>query len=207
MKRNVLIPFALVAAGMLLPAFAQAHEAGDWLFRLGGHVVDPKSNNGTLAGGALAVDVDSDFKPTLMVEYMVTDHLGVELIVAAPFKHDIKLNGDYAGSTKHLPPTLSLQWHFNPTGTVQPFLGAGINYTWFDSERSAGPIEGAPLKLSNSWGLAIHAGIDFRINERWFVGIDARKIDIDSDVRVGGAEVGSVAIDPIAYGAYVGLRF
>lgn len=207
MKPVSLIPAALLALGVLMPAVAPAHEAGDWLLRFGAHVIDPKSDNGSLAGGALAVDVGSDIKPTAMIEYMLSDRLGLELIVAAPFRHDIKLNGADAGSTRQLPPTLSLQWHFNPGATVQPFLGAGINYTWFDGERSAGPIAGTELRLSNSWGWAVHAGIDFQLNPRWFVGADLRWIDIDSKVRVDGAKVGTVNIDPIAYGVYVGYRF
>lgn len=201
-----LLPAALLALGLLSPA-VHAHEAGDWLFRTGAHIVDPKSDNGSLAGGTLAVDVDSSIRPTLMVEHMITANLGVELIVAAPFKHDISLNGVHAGSTRHLPPTLSLQYHFNPQGTVRPFIGAGINYTWFDGEKSTGPIAGTNLKLGNSWGLAAHAGIDVIINTNWFWGVDVRWFDIDSDVQVNGAGVGTVNIDPLAYGAFVGYRF
>lgn len=207
MKPLTVLPACLLAAALSVPSSASAHEAGDWLLRVGAHVVDPKSDNGRLAGGALKADVGSDLKPTAMIEYMLSDHLGLELIVAAPFRHDIKLNGAHAGSTRHLPPTLSLQWHFNPRGTVQPFVGAGLNYTWFDGERSAGPIDGTRLKLSNSWGLAVHAGIDFKLNQNWFVGADLRWLDIDTKVRVDGASVGTVNIDPIAYGAYVGYRF
>ncbi|MCK9488012.1 MAG: outer membrane beta-barrel protein [Xanthomonadales bacterium] len=205
--RLVPMAAAVLAASLSWPSSAQAHQAGDWLLRLGVHMVDPKSDNGSLAGGALAADVDSNARPTLMIERMLTNQLGIELIAAVPFRHDIALNGAHAGSTKHLPPTLSLQWHFNPTGTVQPYLGGGVNYTWFDGEKSAGPIEGTTLKLGNSWGLAAHAGIDFRIDERWFAGFDVRWIDIDTEVKVDGANVGSVQIDPIVYGAYVGIRF
>ncbi len=207
MKTRVLIPAIVLFATATAPMPASAFEAGDWLFRAGAHVVDPKSDNGSLAGGSLAVDVDSSTRPTLMVERMVTANLGIELIVAAPFKHDISLNGAHAGSTRHLPPTLSLQYHFNPQGKVQPFIGAGVNYTWFDGEKSAGPIAGAGLKLGNSWGLAAHAGIDVVINRNWFWGVDVRWLDIDSDVQVDGAGVGTVNIDPLAYGAFVGYRF
>ncbi len=200
------LPAALLALG-LLPLSVQAHDAGDWLFRAGAHIVDPKSDNGSLVGGTLAVDVDSSVRPTLMIEHMVTANLGVELILATPFKHDISLNGVHAGSTRHLPPTLSLQYHFNPQGKVQPFIGAGLNYTWFDGEKTTGPIAGTNLKLGNSWGLAAHAGIDVIINRNWFWGVDVRWLDIDSDVQVNGAGVGTANIDPLAYGLLVGYRF
>lgn len=207
MNRTAILPAAILAAGLLAPALAAAHEAGDVIVRFGAHVVDPKSDNGTLAGGALEVDVDSDIKPTIMAEWMLTEQIGLELLASVPFEHDISLNGVDAGSTKHLPPTLSVQWHFNPRGTVQPYLGAGVNYTLFSSERTTGPLEGTDLDLDNSWGLAAHAGIDFQLSGRWIAGFDLRWIDIDTDASVDGVDVGTVNIDPIAYGAYVGYRF
>lgn len=202
-------PLAALPLGLLLalPFPALAHEAGDIILRVGAHVVDPASDNGTLAAGALEADVDDDLQATIAAEWMWTDNLGVELLASLPFEHDIRLNGVDAGSTKHLPPTLSLQWHFNPTGTVQPYLGAGINFTVFGEERTRGPLAGADLKLDNSWGLAAHAGIDFKLGDDWLLGVDVRAIDIDSDVRVDGADVGTVEIDPLVYGLYVGYRF
>jgi outer membrane protein len=207
MNRTAILPAAILAAGLLAPALAAAYEAGDVIVRVGAHVVDPKSDNGTLAGGTLEVDVDSDIKPTFMAEWMLTDRIGLELLASVPFKHDISLNGVDAGSTKHLPPTLSVQWHFNPRGKAQPYLGAGVNYTLFSSERTTGPLEGTDLDLDNSWGLAAHAGIDFQLSGQWIAGIDLRWIDIDTDASVDGVDVGTVNIDPIAYGAYVGYRF
>lgn len=174
---------------------------------VGAHVVSPRSNNGSLAGGALEADVGDNWRPTITAEYFIRDNWGIEILASLPFEHDIDLNGVRAGSTKHLPPTVSLQWHFNPRGTVQPYLGAGINYTLFSGERSAGPIAGTDLDLDASWGLAAHAGIDFRLGERWLLGIDARWIDIDTDVRVDGADVGTVNIDPMVFGVYAGYRF
>lgn len=206
LKRNLLAA-AIVAAGAAAAMPAQAIDAGDWLIKIGAHAIDPKSNNGRLAGGALATQVGSDTRPTIMLEYMLTSQLGIELIAAVPFEHDIRLNGADAGSVKHLPPTLSLQYHFNTQGSVMPFVGAGVNYTRFSGERTRGPLAGTRLDLSNSWGLAAHVGVDFRLGDTWFVGVDARWIDIEARVRVDGANVGTVNIDPLAYGAYLGFRF
>jgi outer membrane protein len=207
MNRTSGLTAAILAACLLAPALAAAHEAGDVIVRVGAHVVDPKSDNGTLAGGTIEADVDSDLKPTFMAEWMVSERIGLELLASVPFKHDISLNGVEAGSTKHLPPTLSVQWHFNPRGVAQPYLGLGVNYTLFSSERTTGPLDGTDLELDNSWGLAAHAGVDLQLDGPWIAGLDLRWIDIDADVSVDGADVGTVAIDPIAYGAYVGYRF
>ena len=123
-----------------------------------------------------------------------------------PFQHDVRLNGAQAVSFKHLPPTLSLQYHFGEEA-LRPFLGAGVNYTWTYGQKSSGPLAGTEVSIGNSWGLALHGGIDYQINDRWYLGADLRWIDIDADVRVNADEVGSVQVDPLSYGAYFGWKF
>ncbi|MDI9237476.1 OmpW family outer membrane protein [Lysobacter sp. LF1] len=197
---------ALALGAVAAPAFAQS--AGDWTLGVGIHSVDPKSDNGKLADGALKVDVDSDVKPTLTFEYFVRDNLGVEVIAAWPFEHDIAIDGlGTVGSTKQLPPTVSLQYHFNSKGKVSPFIGAGVNYTAFFSEDTRGALEGTRLKLDDSWGLAAHAGIDFAVSDKSAIRVDARWIDIDTDVSLEGVDLGTVNIDPIVYGAAYVMKF
>jgi outer membrane protein len=188
------------------PVLAQSQ--GDWTLGVGVHAVDPRSDNGRLADGTLKVDVDTDVKPTLTFEYFVRDNLGVEVIAAWPFEHDVSIAGmGTVGSTKQLPPTVSLQYHFNGKGKVSPFVGAGINYTTFFSEDTRGALDGAQLELDDSWGLAAHAGIDFAVGERSAIRVDARWIDIDADVKLNGADIGTVNIDPIVYGAAYVMKF
>jgi outer membrane protein len=202
-KLLVVAAIALVAAAVP----ATAIEKGVWVGKIGLHNVDPKSDNGSLAGGALDVEVGSSVRPTVMFEYFVADNLGIEVLAAWPFEHDIDLNGLAAGSTQQLPPTVSLQYHFNGDAQVSPYAGIGVNYTLFFSEDASGPIAGADLDLDASLGYALHAGVDFKVNDRWWIGVDARYIDIDTDVKVNGADVGTVEIDPIAYGVYGQFRF
>jgi outer membrane protein len=98
---------------------------------------------------------------------------------------------------------VSLQYHFD-AGRVRPFVGAGVNYTTFFSEDTRGALEGTRLSLDDSWGLAAHAGLDFAIGERGALRVDVRWMDIDTDVELDGADIGTVQIDPLAYGvAYV----
>ena len=111
------------------------------------------------------------------------------------------------GSTKHLPPTVSLQYHFNDKGVVSPVLGVGLNYTTFFSEDTRGALDGTSLKLGDSWGLAAHAGLDFRVSEKAAIRVDVRWIDIDSRVRVDGARMGTANIDPLVYGAAYVMKF
>lgn len=199
MKRTrALLPLMLVC--LAVPAAAQSR--GEWTVGLGLHTVDPASDNGSLAGGTLDLDVGSDWKPSVTAEYFVRDNMGIEILAAWPFEHDISIDGlGKVGSTKHLPPTVSFQYHFNTSGKVSPFLGAGLNYTAFFSEKTSGALAGSELKLDNSWGLAAHAGLDIRFTNKNSLRVDARWIDIDSDVSLDGAGLGTAHIDPMVYGA------
>ncbi len=207
-KTSPLILASLAAAVSLAAAPAMAQSKGDWTVSAGVHQVAPKSNNGSLAGGTLKVDVDSDIKPTITGEYFLADNLGIEVLAALPFKHDININGlGRVGSTKHLPPVVSLQYHFNSAGKVSPFLGAGLNYTTFFSEDTTGALAGSKLKLEDSWGLAAHVGVDFAIGEKGALRVDLRWIDIDSKVKLNGEKIGTVNIDPLAYGVSYVFKF
>lgn len=202
------LALAAVLALAATPALAQS--AGTWTVGIGVHNVAPKSDNGTLTAtplGNLEMDVGSNVRPTITGEYFLKDNLGVEVLAALPFQHDISVVGvGKVGSTKHLPPTVSLQYHFGQ-GKVKPFVGIGVNYTTFFSTKAEGAIAGTNLDLSDSWGLAAHLGVDFKVGDKGAIRIDYRKIDIDTKVKLNGANLGTrntVNIDPSVYGiAYV----
>ena len=197
---------AIAAACFALPAAAQS--AGDWTLAFGAHQVAPKSDNGSLAGGTMDLDISSSVRPTIAFEYFLADGWGLEVLAATPFSHDINIDGlGKVGSTKHLPPTVSLQYHFNREGTVRPLLGLGVNYTTCFSEGTTGALTGSDLDLGDSWGLAAHAGIDFDVGERGAIRVDVRWMDIDSDVTVDGVKLGTANIDPLVYGAAYVVKF
>ena len=203
-----LLPCLLAAslAAVALPAAAQS--AGEWTLGIGIHNVDPKSNNGTLANGTLPLSIGSSARPSLTFEYFVRDNLGVEVLAAWPFEHDISIQGlGKVGSTRQLPPTVSLQYHFNDKGRVSPVIGAGVNFTSFFSSKTSGALAGSDLSLASSWGLGVHAGLDFRINERASLRVDARWMNIESSVRVNGQRLGTAKIDPLVYGAAYVMKF
>ena len=121
MQKFVMILF------LLMPCFAHARDAGDWLLRTGAHTVQPKSDNGSISALGADVEVDGATMFTFNLTYMVTQSIGVELLAAAPFKHDIDIGGATLASTKHLPPTLSVVYAFNPSSRVVVYAGAGVN--------------------------------------------------------------------------------
>jgi outer membrane protein len=209
-SRSLRLGIALAATGLCLQPLTATAAKGDWLLRGGIGIADPKSDNLTLSPEAV-VQVDTGTSFTLEGTYMFSDGWGVELFVPYPFTHDVDIDGaEGAGNVAevdHLPPTLSLQYHFNPDGRFRPYIGAGINYTTFSNEDTRGALASSSLELDDSWGAAGQIGADVGLNENWFLNVVVRYIDIDSDAELDGSDLGEVEIDPIIYQAQVGYRF
>lgn len=198
----------LAAATALTMTTAFAVPAGTWSVAAGAHYVDPKSDNGTLNNG-LSVDVDGDVRPTISGEYFIANNVGVELLAAIPFHHDFNLNNPdgttaLTGKTQHLPPTLSLQYHFdgyNLPMNVKPFVGVGVNYTTFFKEKVS---NGADLDLDDSVGVAGHIGLDIPFAPTESFRIDARYMDIKTDATLNidgvSSDIGEIDISPWVYG-------
>lgn len=204
MKAKVTVLAALALGAGLLPA-VHAQDTSPWVFRVGAHVVNPKSDNGTLAG--MKASIGSDTKPTFSLEYFFDPHWSVDVLAALPFKHTVRLDGTAAATTKQLPPTVGVNYHFLPGAAVSPFVGAGLNYTRFFQTRGVGPLQGAHVAIASSFGAAAHAGLDVRLDERWLLTADVRWMRIGGEVKVDGARVGKAKVDPLAYGLSVGYRF
>lgn len=198
---------AALGAGLLATPLAHAHEAGDVLLKVGVSHVHPKSSNGTVSDGTVDLNVGNSTRPSFSLTYMATKHIGIELLGAFPFQHGIDSNLGNIGKTKHLPPTLSLQWHFLPDASVQPYVGVGLNYTRFFSTKAQGALAGNDLKLGDSWGLAAQVGVDIPLNKNWMVSADLRYINIKSDVKLNGTKIGETKINPWVATLAVGYRF
>lgn len=205
------IPLAalLCAAGLLACPAASAHEAGDWLFKVGATQVRPKSDNGTVLDGSVNLDIGNSVRPSFTVTYMATRNLGIELLAAWPFQHDIRGSSGLGriAQAKHLPPTLSLQWHFLPEARVQPYVGIGLNYTHFFDVDTRGALSGSDLELGDSWGIAGQVGVDVKLDDRWFVNADLRYVNISSKVKLDGQRIGTARVDPWVVTLGIGYRF
>lgn len=206
MKRIFAIAAALTTALTALPALAQSQSQGDWTIGLGLANVAPKSDTGTLANGAVPTEIDDNTRPSITVEYFLRDNLGIELLGATPFKHSISSNGTEIGTVKHLPPTVTLNYHFGQ-GALRPFIGAGLNFTGFYDAKAKGPLAGSDLSVKNSVGLAAHLGADYWISDNAALRADLRWIDIDADVELDGAKIGSVHVDPKVWGVSYLMKF
>jgi outer membrane protein len=190
-----LLAFTALAA----PAFAQS--AGDMTLGFGLGYVDPKSDNGIVAGGPTTIGTNT--RPTITFEYFIRDNIGIEVLGALPFKHDISIAGAHIGETKHLPPTVSINYHIPTGGPLTPFVGVGLNYTTFFEDRS--PL--GELEIDDSFGLAAHVGLDYALSAKSALRMDLRYIDIDADVNLDGVKIGEVEIDPLVAGVSYVMKF
>lgn len=226
-----LLAFSIMAAAAAAPALA--HQAGDILVRAGAVTVTTgessssvNSTAGDLGGKA---SLDNSTQLGLNFAYMLTNHFGVELLAATPFKHDAKIKGTGAvdgklGSVKHLPPTLSAVYYpMNGDSPFQPYVGVGVNYTWFFDESVSGDAKagnndaGYPmsnLKVKNSWGWAAQVGMDYMITDKLMVNGQVRYIDIDTNATVDADAGGTLVhakvdldIKPVVYMVGVGYKF
>ena len=190
MKKS-LLALALIAA---LPATALADN---WMMRVRAIDIVPDVSS-SLPG----LDVSSEWVPEVDFTYFLTPNIGVELILGTA-RHEVTLGGASLGKLNHLPPTLTLQYHFQPTPTIKPYVGAGVNYTRFYN------VDLAPgLSIDkNSFGGALQAGVDIAVTKNGYINLDVKKIWIDTAVKSGGVKLTTLDIDPVVWGVGYGFRF
>lgn len=203
MKCSTAVKSCLLVSCLLPMGAAHAVSQGDWLLRFGGAQVSPNDGStGVVANDAIGVE--SDAQPFVNLTYMLRDNIGLEVLGALPFSHDITLNGSKIAETKQLPPTVSVQYHFSPKDSVRPYVGAGLNYTTFFSEKATATI--TSISLDDSLGLAVQAGVDGDINKDWFWNADLRYISIETTAKTNIGNI-EVEINPWVFSFGVGTSF
>ena len=210
----------LFLAGLL---FTVSLSAQNWQVRLRGVAVQPneKSEVSLIEGD---VNISNSFIPELDFTYFFNKNVAAELILGTT-KHDVKTTGSNLtaiggpasaevdlGSVWLLPPTLTLQYHFYPTKTLKPYLGAGLNYTIFYSVDEGSVVKG--LDYDNAVGFALQGGFDYMLNDKYFLNFDIKKLFLKTDVNVDATNLASglkipaeVNIDPLLIGFGVGMKF
>ena len=225
--RKTLLATAVLAAAVATPA-VQAHEAGDIIVRAGAiHLSTNESSSKIKVAGVkqpgTKATLNNDTQLGLNFAYMVTDNIGIELLAATPFKHDVHVKGTginfvdgKLGSLKHLPPTLSAVYYpLDSKSSFQPYIGAGINYTWFFDEKLSSSAKNSALaansfKVKNSWGLAAQVGADYMLTDNLMINGQVRYIDIDTDATlntVAGRTKVNVDVKPWVYMVGLGYKF
>ncbi len=206
-KTNLYAALALAAVTTSFASSAAlAEELSPWLVRL--RLLDVVTERNNTAGGGVSADtrkVSAQVQPEVDVTYFFTKNIAAELVATYPLSHSVNLSGTDIGGLKELPPTLNLQYHFDPLGNVTPYIGAGVTYmrTW--DSRAAG---GALTTSQSNWGGDLQIGVDYAIDSHWSLNADVKKVWISADVQtVGGATVLTANINPLLAGVGVGYRF
>jgi outer membrane protein len=202
-SRLKLVCAALVLAGAAVPALAQESP---WLVRVRAVHINPADKSDPIGGSGASdrLHVSDKWIPEVDISYFLTPNWAAELVLTYPQKHDVTLDGQRIGSFRHLPPTLLAQYHFLPGAQIDPYVGAGINYTLISK---VDILNGAGRLEHDSIGAALQAGVDFRIDSKWSVNLDVKKVQIRSDVDINGVRASRVRIDPVLFGVGVGYRF
>lgn len=222
------VAFIALSLSLLCTGFANAQEENSnsfkkWMVRVRGVAVIPSecADIGIIGGDA---SISNTVIPEFDFTYFFTKNIAAELILGTS-KHDVHTTGSDIsaiggpsktdvdlGSVYLLPPTLTLQYHFMPEKCFKPYVAAGINYTIFYNVDGGNTVK--DVKYDNAFGFALQAGLDYKINDKFFINIDAKKIFLKTDVTVDASNLSpglsipaSVNIDPWLLGVGVGMKF
>lgn len=198
---NKLIGLTALALAAAAPV-AQAQDTGNWIVRARAVHLDSANKDST----GLGLTINNKTLPEVDFTYFYTPNIAFELILTVPQKQTVNstvVGGDI-GTFKHLPPTLTAQYHFTGLGGFRPYVGAGLNYTNISAVKI---LNGAVGLKHNSYGLALQAGVDVPLQGGWLINVDVKKVNIATNVYLSGADKGKFKVDPTLVGIGVGKRF
>lgn len=197
------IQLALVAAAVAaLAPLAHAQAAGDFVMRV--RAVHLESANSDDTG--LGLSINNKWIPEVDFSYYFTPNFAAELVLTYPQKQTVRstvVGGDI-GTFKHLPPTLTAQYHFTGMGAFKPYFGVGVNYTNITKVEI---LNGAVNLKRGSFGMAAQLGFDYAIDSKWSLNVDVKKVQIGTNVYLNGADMGEFKVDPTLVGVGVGYKF
>ncbi|MBI3439145.1 MAG: OmpW family protein [Proteobacteria bacterium] len=202
MSKFGVVAVAVLGLAIGAPAVASADQLTPWQIRLGISEIAPDES-----GSPIPASIGNATVPTAQIEYFFNDNISAELLCCVATHNVSAAHGAVnLGHVTHFPPTVTLKYHWTNFGALQPYVGAGVNYTNFIN---SDPPAGLRVHYSSSWGPALQAGADYKLNDHWSVGLDVRRIWISTDVRIRGAVNAddSVDINPWVVSATVGYRF
>lgn len=203
----------LAAGALALAGTASAQSLLDnFQFKVGVSLIQP-DESATISAIGGTVDISSEYVPSLQAEYFFTDNISVELLCCIA-THDVRaintsLGTVNLGEVSHFPPTVTAKYRWTDFGAFQPYVGAGVNYTTFydDELPAGGPV--TSIEYDDSFGGALQAGFDYKLDDHWAINVDVRKIWISTDVTLtAGATINAdVDINPLVVTVATGYRF
>jgi outer membrane protein len=222
-------PFtALACASVLVLAAtsaAHAQSAGSLTVRLSATQIAPEVKSGDLTPPAFTgtkADIEADTQPTAGITWMWTDHISLDLPLAAGFTHEIHGDGAIAGvgkigEVKALPVTLLLQYRFlDPGANFRPYVGIGPTYAKFYKARSTAALTaltgGTPdnpttLEVESKLALTAQVGMSFAITPSWSIDASVLKTKLRTRTTLSTGQTLDATLDPWSYTVGVGYTF
>lgn len=177
-------------------------------------VTDPIFDTGTQMKSSSAT-------PTLALEwqYMMSEALAIcASLTTAPF--DFKgvggeHNGEVLGEIWFTPITLTLRYEFQFRGSIQPYIGGGINTTLYLLDEIEPVLEDygvTKLNAKPGAGWVLEAGLNYDLNRTTFINLDLKLMDFSTDLDLedeNGEILDRVTLDgsPVEIGLGIGWRW
>ncbi|WP_322093936.1 OmpW/AlkL family protein [Paraburkholderia bannensis] len=250
---NMSIPAMVLAMSASPMAFSQS--VGSFVASLGPAWIDfgrsratelqSQSPFGTFTSAGTDAQVHNVVTPELTLSYFVTDNIALEAILGVPPKLNLYAQGNvtplgsggpalqmgdlhpFATARAWAPILLAKYFLGAANNRFRPFIGAGVNYTWFSAvqlnpniagvlTQFGGPGGHAEGALSNSWNPVFSLGASYQISDRWYMTASATYLPLVTHAHFNAvSQSGQTTLtnsskitgDPIAVFVGIGYRF
>lgn len=204
-KVNTVRYLPLLAGVMCAGALAQS--AGSFIATGGGTWIDygmssatplqSTSAAGTFTSSGTTGQIHNTWTIETAFTYFITDNIAIDLATGVPPKLKLYAQGAVApfgpggpslglgnlqplATTRAWPPILFFKYYFGAAqAKVRPFIGVGVNYTWYTAVQLnptfngalhsvAGPGGDVKASLSPSWNPAFNAGVSYNLSKNWY---------------------------------------
>jgi outer membrane protein len=217
MKR-IAVLLSLVVFAVAAPMFAQTRSVdvigyANW--------VDP-NGDGTFSDGIDDIDVNFDSEQGFGVGVNVFwgDRISTEF-AASVVEPDVAFESSNplfpaftAGSLEMIPITATLQYHFNPEGRFDPYVGGGAAYVLFDQLDSSDDLDDVDIDsidFDDDVGFVVNAGFSFDITPNFAVYVDGKYVPVSSSATAtfatGPGVETDIDINPLIFSVGLGYQF
>lgn len=137
-------------------------------------------------------------------------------VTAAVAANFVKYDGQVVATVKTIAPTIFVNYKFlEATNPWRPYVGAGLNYTHFKAKSTAAGNAfytdgGVNIKLTDSYGLALQAGINYKLDQHWSLNAGVSSTMIKNDLTIttdNSRQTGKYDFQPLVYSLMVGYSF
>ena len=113
-------------------------------------------------------------------------------------KHITSYDGKVVAKLTQFAPTAFINYKFGTSqSTWRPYVGVGINYTHVKPDPTAageafygdGKVK---TKVSDSWGLALQAGVSYHIDDKWLISASYATAQVKNKIRINTDNADSV---------------